>query len=261
MPSIVGALALVAALVITVPAGADDVIDPDRPSLSTSARPVAPGVVQIESGGLYQKTSQANVAADRQLSVEATLRVGVLDWLELRLDGEPFVRLRGEDNDTGIGDFSLGAKIRLWRPPEGSLWPTLGVLPFVKLPLAPAPIGTERPDFGLNGLASFELPGDFSLDVNAQAAALGQTQPSGYLVQAFTTAALSRKLGRSTSVFMEFFFNTREDRSAGDEAGLHAGLTYIVTPNLAVDCSVLTSLIGRAPDYAVRSGVSVRFGR
>jgi len=262
MSSVAGLLVLAAVLLTAVPASAaDDLIDPDRPDLSVSARLVAPGFVQIESGVLYQKTSLAGVAPDRRLSIEASLRVGVLDWLELRLDGEPFVRLRGEDDDTGIGDFSIGAKIRLWKPPAGSPWPTLGILPFVKLPIAESPIGTERPDFGLTAIASLELPANFSLDLNARASAIGQTGPSGYLIQAFTSASLSYKLSSHVGGFTEFFFNTRDERDGGDEAGIHVGLTYLVNPNLALDCSVLTSLIGRAPDYAVRAGVSMRFGR
>jgi hypothetical protein len=75
------------------------------------------------------------------------------------------------------------------------------------------------------------------------------------------TGSLGRKLARALSAFGEFFFATREARDAGDQAGLQAGLVYVVTPSIAVDAAILTSLIGRAPDYVLRTGLSLRFGR
>jgi hypothetical protein len=254
-------LALCATLLVSPPVHAAGEIDPDRPDLSSSARPVAPGTVQIESGVLLERTSLAGSTAERRLSVEATVRVGVVDGLELRVDSRPFVRLRGAEEDTGSGEYALSAKARLWQPPEGSAWPTLGLLPFVKLPTASAPIGSERTDAGALALASFELPAGLSLDVNAGAAAVGQAHPEGYLAEAFVGASLSRKLARQLAGFAEFFFTTRSERDGRDEAVLHTGLLYVVTPDLAVDAAVLTSVIGRAPDYALRAGFSARFGR
>ena len=42
-----------------------------------------------------------------------TLRFGLLDGVELRLDGEPIVGLRGAEDATNVGDIVLGAKLRL----------------------------------------------------------------------------------------------------------------------------------------------------
>jgi len=255
-----GLAALVVAILLLPAAAAAAEADPDRPDLSASARTVSRGAVQLESGGLYQRTSRAGARAERRLAVEASVRVGVLDWLELRLDGEPFVRLRGEEQETGHGDAAVAAKVGLWQPPPGSRRPALALLPFVKLPLADEPIGTERPDGGVTAIATFALPADFGLDVNARLAAVSQRRPGGVLLQAFTSASLSRALG-PVSVFGEFFFSTRDERDAGDEAGVHAGLVYVLAPSVAVDASLLTSVVGRAPDYAVRAGLTVRFGR
>ena len=264
-PSMRSPLFLLLALLLvaspTIALGNDDEINPDRPDVSTSARPVGRGVIQLESGLEYTRTSLAASPAERRFAVQTTLRVGLTDALEARLEGEPLVRLRGPDDDTGFGDFTIGVKYRLYQPPPDSPWPALGLLPFVKLPTAQSPIGSEEPDGGLVGLASFALPGDVDLDVNAGVVALGQRDPGGILVQALVSASVSYPLSKRLRGFAEFFFATREERQAKDQAGIHAGILYVLTPSFALDASVLTSLFGQAPDYGLRAGMSVRFGR
>lgn len=220
-----------------------------------------PGAFQIEAGVLYERSSVGGSPAERRLAIEAGLRVGVTDRLEVRLEGEPFVRLRGAEEDTGYGDLRLGLKYRFLDARAGAWWPSLGVQPFVKLPIASEPIGTERPDLGALALASFDLPGDLGLDLNAGPVLVGQSRPSGHLIQALTSASLSRELTEKLSSFVEIFFASREERQGRDAVGLDAGLLYALTPTLALDAAVQTSLAGPGPDWALRAGLSVRFGR
>jgi hypothetical protein len=255
------ALALTLLTTTTCRAAEDDVIDPDRPDLATSAKTVGRGRVQLEAGARLERTRMGGMPTERRLAAEATLRVGVGDRLELRVDAEPVVRLRGADAATDVGDFTLGAKWRFAEPPEGGAWPALALRPFLTLPTAPEPIGSGEPDFGAVLLASFELPAAFALDVNVGLAAVGQTRPSGYLVQAFTAASLSREVGRALVAFGEIFYASREERGGRDQVGVDAGLIWRVTADLALDLAAGTSLYGRVPDVLVRAGGSVRFGR
>ena len=252
-------------LVLLVGSGAaaaeGDAIDPDRPDLSFSAKTVGAGRVQLETGVLYERTRTAAEPTERRLLAETTLRIGVGDRFELRVDSEPIVRLSGAEDATDVGDFRLGAKWRFLDAVEGALGPALALLPFVKLPTAPTPIGTGKPDYGLLLLATVELPADFALDANAGVVAIGQTRPSGYLVQALVSASLSRKLGAAVTTFGEIFYASREEWSGRDQVALDAGVVWTVLPNLALDAAVGTSLYGRAPDVFVRAGGSVRFGR
>jgi hypothetical protein len=253
---------LAVALALAAPlAAAADVIDPDRPDLTDSASTVGRGVWQIEAGLEYARTSLGGSPVERRLTLETVLRVGLAERLEVRLEGEPLVRLRGVEDDTGHGDLTLGLKYRFLDAREGGWPPALGVLPFVKLPLADAPIGSERPDFGARLLAGFELPGDFGLDANAGLAAIGQTRPSGYLVQGLVSAALQRALlPERLQAFAELFFLSREERDGRHRLGADVGLVYRLTPTLAVDAALETTLAGQGPDYAVRAGLSTRFG-
>jgi hypothetical protein len=258
-------LAVACGLVLTLAGGAigadDDAIEPDRPDVASSARTVGRGRAQLESGLAFERTRAAGEPVERRVSVEPMLRLGLTDHLEMRIEGEPVVRLRGVEDATEVGDFTLSAKWRFFDPPQGSAWPAAALNPFVKLPTASQPIGSGKTDFGVVLIASFELPARLALDLNAGLAAIGQTRPAGHLVQALTAASLSREIGRGLIAFGELFYGSREERDGSDQVGLDAGIVWILTRDVALDVAAGTSLYGRLPDVFVRAGGSVRFGR
>lgn len=235
-------------------------IQVDRPSVSTSASTVPPGAMQIESGLEYSRTSIAGSPDERRFTLDVTLRAGLTERIEIRLDGQPLVLTRGAQDDTGAGDLSLQAKYRFIDGPEGSFRPSLGVLPFVTFPTAHAPHGTNVPSFGLIGLASFDLPWRMSLDANLGVGGLAQ-RPSGYLAQGVASAALGRDIGERWSIFGEVFFASAAERGARGSVGVDAGVEFFVTPRVALDAAGQTSLAGPGPDYSFRAGLSIRFGR
>jgi hypothetical protein len=238
-----------------------DTLDPDRPDVSSSAKTVGAGRVQLEGGVLFERTRLGGEPTERRLSAESLLRIGVGERLEIRVDGEPIVRLRAAEDATDVGDFRLSAKWRFLDAAEGAAWPALALLPSVKLPTAPTPIGTGKADYSFVLAASLELPADFGLDANAGLAVVGQTRPSGYLLQALVSASLSRKLAAALAGFGEIFYASREEWAGRDQVGVDAGIVWTLLPNLALDAAVGTSLYGRVPDVFMRAGGSVRFGR
>jgi hypothetical protein len=258
-------LAAVTLLLLLLPVARTHAEEPaistDRPSFSNSADTVPRGAVQIESGIEYARQRVAAAPTERTLSLDALLRVGLGEHIEVRLGGEPFVRLRGERDDTGHGDLTLGVKYRLLDAAPGGSSPALAVQPVVKVPLADPPLGSGQPDFTLVGIASAQLPADLSLDVNLGIAAVGQRHPCGYLVQGQASGALTYRLTDRLSVYGELFFFSREERNGPHQFGTDGGLIYLVTPTIALDVALQTSLAGGGPDYAVRAGASFRFGR
>lgn len=42
---------------------------------------------------------------------------------------------------------------------------------------------------------------------------------------------------------------------------MDTGVTYVITERVAVDAALQTSVAGGGPDYALRAGFTVRFGR
>ena len=253
----VARLALSALLLAGQASAEDDQIEPDRPDVTNGTRIVPAGRVQIEGGFDYARTRRAAAATERQFMVDTLGRIGLGERFELQVGRQPVVHLRGEGDDTGIGDVTLAAKYRFF---DGrGAWPALGVRPFVKLPSADEPIGSGRSDFGGAALASFDLPAGFGLDVNAGLAAIGQNRPSGYLLQALTSASLSYDVGAATP-FVEVFFTSRDERDGRDAMGLDAGVVYRLTNRLAIDAAAQTSMAGNGPDWAVRAGITFRFG-
>jgi hypothetical protein len=236
-------------------------IQTDRPSFTNSTRTVPPGALQIEGGVDYSVSRVSNGPDERQLQLGAMLRAGLTDRLEVRLDGAPLVRLWGAENDTGFGDPTLGLKYRFLDAREGGWWPSLGLLPLVKLPIARAPIGSERVDFGVEALASVDLPWQLGLDANAGLIAIGQSNRGAFLLQAEATASLSRDIGERWSTYVEVFYTSPTERGGRDIVGLDAGIQFFLTLRLALDAAAGTSFGGPGPDYAFRAGVSVRFGR
>lgn len=236
-------------------------IAPDRAGLSTGTSTVGAGAVQIETGLAYGRESVAGGPAERQFNVDLLVRVGVTDRLDLGFFGDPLVRVRNDVDATDHGDFTLFAKYRFLDAPDNSRVPSLGVLPFVKLPVAEEPFGSGKTDFGALLLASFALPASLSLDLNAGLAAAGQSSPGGYLLQALAAAGLGHEVTDSLTLFTDLFYASRDARGGRDTLLLDAGVLWRPTRDLALDASVVTSLAGTGPDWAVRAGVSVRFGR
>lgn len=259
---VLAALLTVCVLLISAAvASGESEVTPDRPDVSNSTQTVPLGAFQIEAGLEYARSSIAARPAERRLAVQATLRTGLTDRVEVRFEGEPLVRLRGAEDDTDRGDLTLGFKYRFRDSVEGQWWPSLGVQPFVKFPVAEAPIGSERADFGILALASLDFPWQLSLDLNAGLVVVGQSRPSGSLLQALVSASLGRAVTERVSTFVELFFASRGERDGRDSLGLDTGVIYLLTRQIALDAAVVTTLTGRGPDYAFRAGSSVRFGR
>jgi outer membrane putative beta-barrel porin/alpha-amylase len=235
-------------------------IEPDRPDAASSAKTVAPGAFQIETGIAYSSQRFAAAATERRLSQELTLRLGLTDRLEVRLEGEPVVNLRGAEDTTNVGDFRLGLKYRFLDSHEGAWWPALAVQPFVKIASAPDPIGSERTDFGAVAIATFDLPANFTLDVNGGITAVGQRHSNGFLPQGAAAGSLSKTVFGDLTAFVELFGATRTTGDSQYGLGAGAGVIYLIRPWLAVDLAVQTSLAGQLPDYTIRSGFSIRFG-
>lgn len=253
-------LAPTALLWLSTAAAAQD-INPDRPDLTTSAEVVPAGALQIETGLEYERARVGGGPTERRLSGQGVLRLGLTSALEISLEGEPFVWLRATEDDHGSGDYTLGFKYRFHAPSPDGAGPALAIKPFVKLPTAREPIGSERTDFGALLLMTLGLPWGLSLDANAGVAAIGQRRPEGFIPQGIVSASLSWAVTERLSTITELFFSTKDGRDGRDSLFTTVALMYRVTPRLAVDAGMRTTLTGQGPDWSAFIGLSVRLGR
>jgi hypothetical protein len=255
------ALAPLALLGLWPAAAVGQDINPDRPDLTTSAELVPAGALQIETGLEYERARVGGGPAERRLTVQAVLRAGLASALEVSLDGEPVVWLRAEREDLGSGDYTLALKYRLREAAPDGDGLAVALRPFVKLPTADAPIGSERPDWGALALVSVGLPWGLGLDANAGVAALGQTRPEGFIPQGIVSGSLSWAATERLSTVTELYFATAAERGARPSSILTLAVVYRLTPRLAVDAGVRTALTGPGPDWSALAGLSVRLGR
>jgi hypothetical protein len=193
--------------------------------------------------------------------VQGVLRLGLTPALEIGLEGEPFVWLRATEDDHGSGDYTLGLKYRFHAPSPDGAGPALAIKPFVKLPTAREPIGSERTDFGALLLMTLGLPWGLSLDANAGVAAIGQRRPEGFIPQGIVSASLSWAVSDRLTTIGELYFTTKDERDGRDSLLTMVALMYRFTPRLAVDAGMRTTLTGRGPDWSALVGLSVRLGR
>lgn len=236
-------------------------INPDRPDLTTGAEIVPARSLQIESGIEYGQQRVGGHSTVRQLQVQTSLRLGLTPALEISVDGLPFVWERAGGDDQGSGDYTLGFKYRFLAPSADGAGPALGVKPFVKLPVAREPIGSERPDFGALLLLSIGLPWSLSLDANAGVAAIGARGPDGFIPQGIGAASLSWSVTERLSTITELYYTTKNERDGRGGLLTTVALMYRVTPNLALDTGMRTTLAGQGPTWSAFVGLSARFGR
>lgn len=252
------ALALAVALVAPAAASAPEpTVEPDRPDQTSRPTTVPPGAAQLEGGVVYERTG----SDERAFHVEATLRFGLTERLELRLEGEPFVHLWNGEDTSGFGDLTLSMRYRFLDAREDSLWPALAVQPYVKLPTANEPIGSARTDFGLIFIAGLDLPGGFGAAFNAELAAVGQ-RDSGYLIQVLAAAGIGREIiADRLGAYLEVLWSSQDEHDGSSRIGIGTGLGWKVARRLAVDLGFEATVGGRGPDYVVRSGLSVLLHR
>ena len=260
-PSGLIAFCAILALGTSVAVAEEDLIPTDRPSLSTSTVTVPPGALQIESGVEYTRSRLSHGQNEQQFLVDVLLRTGITSRLEARLDMNPLVWLKDADTNIGFGDLTLSVKYRFFDSPEGSRWPSLGVLPFVKLPTARSPIGSERVDFGCTALATFDLPWQLSLDANVGLAGLGQSQGAAFLLQETVSASLNRQISARWAMYGELFYASPSERGSRDVVGFDTGVQFLVLPRVVLDMTAQVARGTPGPDFAIRAGLSVRFGR
>lgn len=140
---------------------------PERPTVATHAGTVAPGWLEIETGGEFDRYADRS----RGGSVPTLFKIGLAPRLQLSIQ-TPVIRPAGT-HSTGFGDASVGVK---WRILEDA--PVLGdfaVLPAIKFPSGSSATGagTGTTDVSLLLISSHQL-GAVAMDLN-----IGVTRRSG----------------------------------------------------------------------------------
>ncbi|WP_299223781.1 transporter [uncultured Psychroserpens sp.] len=228
----------------------------DRPDATESPQTIAPGFIQIETGGFYESFEDNSIKSETYTYNTTLVRLGLLDNLELRV-GWDFVEgqttINGnklDDITSGFNPLLLGTKFKI--VDENGWIPTIGFLGHLYLPFTASQ--DYRPETtGVDFRFSFahSLNEKSSLSYNLGAQWRDDSPETAYIYTLSYGYSISDKLGAYVEVYGDF----PEDSKANHL--WDAGLTYLVSNNVQLDATV-GSAITKGQDILISAGVSFR---
>jgi hypothetical protein len=232
-------------------------VEPDRPDITNGTHIVDVGVLQIEIGGLFTRPT----AGQRQSGTPVAARLGVSEWLELRVGTDGLLtQTSGLTSATGMGNVQLGAKLRLWAD-EGGV-PVVSILPAVNLPVASAEksLGSGVADLTVAFLTGADLGRHGHVDVNYGIGAIGAAPDQPRFAQHLLSLSASAAASDNWNPYVETFWFSREEPDGRGVLAMDAGAIYEIGERYAVDGGVQLGLTADAPAFAVFAGISIIVG-
>lgn len=226
----------------------------DRPDATNGTNTVLPGVWKLEAGLDAVPPRRVGDPEAPPLSVPMTLRIGVVDHVELRLfDGDPlpWFDARGRGGD-GI---SIAAKLRLLDVTAGSRRPSLGLQPYVSIPSF-HPSTWHGAAFGLIGLWTQPLTSWLAFDANASlevdAPRRGVDALGSLLSVSMQVIASSRFIP-----YAEVYGLVDWREPEASVVAVDAGLVMVAARRLSFDVAARVDVVAEQPEVGVLAGIAV----
>ena len=230
-------------------------VQPQRPTVATHAGTVAPGWLEIEAGMELDRYDDSS----RGGSAPVLFKIGLAPRVQLELSA-PVVRPPGSGT-TGIGDFTIGVKMRLLD--DAPVVGDLAILPSLKLPSGSADSGTGTGTTDVNFLliSSHKL-GAVSMDLNV---GYGRRGGDGTLTPrnaTLWTASFGGPAHGWLGWVGELYGYPATSGPAGADSivAVLAGPTFTVREWLVLDTGVIVPVAGPQP-RAFYAGVTYNVGR
>ena len=246
---------LIALLITTSSYAQDEVqsIETDRPDQTEAASVIPVKTLQLEAGYFYQKDEQSGIKQENLAYPTALLRLGILSWLELRVQSawqqDNLVHENGlKTKVNGFGPLTLGAKAALWQ--EKGIRPQAAAMLMVDLPVGSRNFRPEEPETEARLMFKNSLTDWLDLNYN-----LAYTWTEDLPEQSYAVS-LGAGLTERITVYAEAFGNKSKGHTAEHLAD--AGLLFLVLPNLQLDVAAGKALNSAAPDFFVTTGFSLR---
>lgn len=233
-----------------------DTIVTDRPDATEASSTVGKGVLQFETGGLYESFEVNNTKSENYTYNTMLIRYGILDNLELRLGWnfiEGVTKVNGNKlNDvmSGLSPLLLGMKIDIAE--ENGGMPEIAIIGHV-FPVFSAS-ADYRPeytgvDFRLSLSHTLSEKSSIGYNIGAQ---WGNDSPEA---AAIYTVAYGYSITHKFGMYAELYGDLPEDNSANHY--WDAGFTYLVSNDLQLDIYFGTS-ITKGQDLLLGAGFSYR---
>ncbi len=243
------ALALLATL--TARAQAEDAVEFDRPGIGFSTSTVGKGIVAWEQGLPDGSRDRSDGVTTTTWTADTLLRVGMADTLELQVGADSWAgqRVRGGGincRDSGGGDGSIALK---WAPALASGNMSVAFKAGASLPWGRAPMGDAGHDYDVGATVAWELAHDTSLALYADRQ--WGDSGSGWLF----SPSYGFSLGTDVAGYVEAGYGT----GAQHMRAVGTGITWMATPRLQLDASLLRGLDADTSDWQGGIGVAFQF--
>jgi hypothetical protein len=230
---------------------------PERPTVATHAYAVAPGIVELEIGGQWQRHDPHST----MFSVPALVKIGLANHLQLDIfPGWVRTSLDGMVQ-SGLGDLAIGFK---WQLAEDALLVgNFAVESTVKLATGSAARGTGTGTTDANVLLiSSHSFGDFTLDINAgYALRSGDGTRAPKTASMWTVSAGRTVAGRLGWVAEMFGYpGTSGPSGSGPVVALLTGPTLVVDRTFVLDAGAILNVSGFG-NTAIYFGATWNIGR
>lgn len=230
-----------------------------RPLTVDDADPVAPGQFEFELGAAFEHDSTCN-----HWEAPFGLTAGILPGVEAGFGFgglfEERTEVSGKDHESGVGDFTAGAK---WQFISESAWlPRQALAAAVKFPTADDPngLGSGKTDYDLTWIASKMLNERTGIHVNAGYTWVGE--PSGENVGDVVHygLALDVQLSETVQWVGEVFAEKELQSGTQTIAQYNTGFRWSATESLVLDVAAGSHLCGDdAPDLTATAGLTWAF--
>jgi len=255
-----------ALLALAVPLAAQDLsglkepIAPDRPDFTDGPGLATPRHLQIEGGYTFARTGAEEASSLGEILLryapgdrwEARLGLNSYDWID---SGVP-----GERRISGFEDPSIGVKVRLNGAEAADRAPgvpALGLLLQTDVPVGSSALTGDVWQPSATLAFGWELSADWSLDGNlGYAYAADGDRRFG---QTFASLSAGVSISDRLSGFVEGYVLSREIAGGSATHYADAGLTWLLSNDLALDVHAGAGLDRPRPNWFAGLGASVRF--
>jgi hypothetical protein len=234
----------------------------DRPDQTESPYTVDAGHFQIELDFFkftYDRRSLDGVRTESWNVAPINLKAGLLNSVELQIILDNYVQERTTNptsRASGFGDITARLKINLWGNDGGTT--ALGIMPFIKLPLAASGLRNGRTEGGVIVLLAVELPGGWGMGMMTEADFVSDGA-GGHDAEWLNSITFSHDIAGKLGGYVEFVSVTGNAPGFRWQAQADVGFTYGLTENVQFDFGCNFGLTKSAPDFQPFAGLSIRF--
>ena len=239
-------------------------LSPDRPDETESPYTVDAGHYQMEMDFVNFTYDKTDGPTTKTWDIgDFNFKVGLLNHVDFQMVYDNYLNVNTRDSSghsatqSGFGDFTTRMKINLWGDDGGTT--AFALLPYVKFPTATDHLGNNAVEGGVIFPLAVSLPYDFDLSTETAVSLMKNDDNGGYREEFIVSASVDHQLIGKLSGFLEFYSNFATQNRAGWIGTVDAGLEYLVTKNIQLDCDCYFGVTPAAPDFNPFAGITVRF--